>query len=43
MMVSERDRLSAHIEDLLQTRDMLDELIATNRRHNATLRSGSAG
>ncbi|WP_277602228.1 hypothetical protein [Nocardioides turkmenicus] len=36
-MVSERDRLSAHIEDLLQTRDVLDELIATNRRHNATL------
>ena len=43
MMVSERDRLSAHIEDLLQTREMLDELIATNRRHNATLRSGSGG
>lgn len=42
MMVSERDRLSAHIEDLLQTRDVLDELIATNRRHNATLESRSA-
>lgn len=42
MMVGERDRLSAHIEDLLRTRDMLDELIATNRRHNATLASDSA-
>lgn len=35
-MLVERDRLSAHIDDLLATRDALDELIAMNRRFRAT-------
>ncbi|GAA0590487.1 MerR family transcriptional regulator [Kribbella sandramycini] len=36
-MAEERDRLSAYIVELLQTRDSLDELIGTNRAHRATL------
>lgn len=36
-MVQERDRLSAHITDIIRTRDALDELIAANRRHHARL------
>jgi DNA-binding transcriptional MerR regulator len=36
-MLRERDRLTGHITDLIRTRDSLDELIATNRAHRATL------
>ncbi|TDD57392.1 MerR family transcriptional regulator [Kribbella antibiotica] len=36
-MAVERDRLSTHIDDLLRTRDTLDELIKINRAHRATL------
>ncbi|WP_194819844.1 MerR family transcriptional regulator [Nocardia sp. XZ_19_385] len=35
-MVRERDRLSDHITELVQTRDALDELMAVNRAHRAT-------
>ncbi|MFC9692225.1 MerR family transcriptional regulator [Kribbella sp. NPDC056951] len=36
-MVQERDRLSDHIDELLKTRDALDELIKINRAHRVTL------
>ncbi|MCX4709881.1 MerR family transcriptional regulator [Streptomyces griseus] len=36
-MEQERERLSAHIDDLLSTRDALDTLMATNRAHRRTL------
>jgi DNA-binding transcriptional MerR regulator len=36
-MVQERDQLTAHIEELVHTRDALDRLIATNRHHRSTL------
>ncbi|MFB6718764.1 MerR family transcriptional regulator [Kribbella sp. NPDC056345] len=36
-MAQERDRLSDHINELLKTRDTLDELIKINRAHRATL------
>lgn len=36
-MRHERDRLDRHIEDLVHTRKMLDELIAANRAHRAVL------
>lgn len=36
-MLQERARLDAHISDLLQTRDALDELIAVNRHHRRSL------
>jgi DNA-binding transcriptional MerR regulator len=36
-MVQERDHLTAHIEDLVRTRDALDELIAANRHHRAVV------
>lgn len=39
-MARERDRLSEHIADLTQTRDALDALMATNRRHRESLRAG---
>ena len=42
-MVQERDRLSAHIADLIHTRDALDELMAVNRAHRETLRTPLAG
>jgi DNA-binding transcriptional MerR regulator len=42
-MVQERDRLSAHIADLMRTRDALDGLMATNRAHRETLRVPLAG
>ncbi|WP_249997622.1 MerR family transcriptional regulator [Actinoplanes sp. M2I2] len=32
-MMQERDRLTAHIADLTETRDTLDGLIAMNREH----------
>ncbi|MYR95381.1 MerR family transcriptional regulator [Streptomyces sp. SID8374] len=37
-MEQERERLSAHIEELIRTRDALDVLMATNRAHRKTLR-----
>jgi hypothetical protein len=42
-MAQERDRLSAHIADLIRTRDALDELMAVNRAHRETLRVPMAG
>ncbi|MFF1721706.1 MerR family transcriptional regulator [Streptomyces sviceus] len=38
-MAEERDRLSAHIADLMRTRDALDGLMAVNRAHRETLRT----
>jgi len=32
-MTRERERITAHIEELVQARDALDQLIETNRRH----------
>ncbi|MDO9455607.1 MerR family transcriptional regulator [Nocardioides sp.] len=40
-LVEERDRITAHIDELIGTRDSLDGLIATNRAHRATLRSSA--
>ncbi|WP_440099562.1 MerR family transcriptional regulator [Streptosporangium sp. H16] len=42
-MVQERDRLSAHIGDLIRTRDALDGLMAMNRAHREQLRVPLAG
>ncbi|TDD01439.1 MerR family transcriptional regulator [Nonomuraea deserti] len=42
-MARERDRLSAHIADLVRTRDALDELMAANRAYRAELRASLAG
>ncbi|GAA4499672.1 MerR family transcriptional regulator [Actinoallomurus oryzae] len=42
-MAQERDRLSAHIADLIRTRDALDELTAIARAHRETLRVPLAG
>ncbi|MDG9685661.1 MerR family transcriptional regulator [Streptomyces sp. DH18] len=39
-MEQERERLSAHIDDLRSTRDALDALMAVNRAHRNTLRPG---
>ncbi|GGL25077.1 MerR family transcriptional regulator [Nocardia jinanensis] len=36
-MEQERDRLSAHIDELIRTRDALDQLMALNRAHHARL------
>jgi DNA-binding transcriptional MerR regulator len=36
-MAQERDRLSAHIQDLLRTRDALDGLMVTARAHRERL------
>ncbi|MFE2498546.1 MerR family transcriptional regulator [Streptomyces scopuliridis] len=41
-MAQERDRLSAHIADLMQTRDALDGLMATARAHREQLRTAVA-
>ncbi|MEW2069588.1 MerR family transcriptional regulator [Streptomyces sp. NPDC007346] len=41
-MEQERERLSAHIDDLARTRDALDTLMATNRAHRKTLRPAPA-
>ncbi|MGC0405435.1 DNA-binding transcriptional MerR regulator [Streptomyces sp. SAI-126] len=38
-MAEERDRLSAHIAELIHTRDALDVLMANNRAHRETLRT----
>ncbi|MFJ9111743.1 MerR family transcriptional regulator [Streptomyces sp. NPDC102283] len=40
-MAQERERLSAHIDDLRSTRDALDDLMAVNRAHRGTLRPGA--
>ncbi|MGW6333516.1 MerR family transcriptional regulator [Nocardia rhamnosiphila] len=37
-MEQERDRLSAHIDELIRTRDALDRLMAVNREHRASPR-----
>ncbi|MDA3646856.1 MerR family transcriptional regulator [Saccharopolyspora indica] len=42
-MVGERDRLTADIARLVETRDALDELIAANVRHQIGLRRGDRG
>ncbi|MGJ6967806.1 MerR family transcriptional regulator [Streptosporangium sp. G11] len=42
-MAQERDRLSAHIGDLIRTRDALDGLMVTNRAHREQLRVPLAG
>ncbi|MGI5156070.1 MerR family transcriptional regulator [Microbispora sp. CA-102843] len=36
-LIQERDRISRHIEELLQARDALDGLIDANRAHRAQL------
>ncbi|KAA9156658.1 MerR family transcriptional regulator [Amycolatopsis acidicola] len=36
-MAEEREKLTAHIEDLIRTRDALDQLIATANAHRETL------
>jgi DNA-binding transcriptional MerR regulator len=38
----ERDRITTHIDDLVRTRDSLDDLIALNRSHRATLNTPAA-
>ncbi|MEU1434400.1 MerR family transcriptional regulator [Streptomyces sp. NPDC005775] len=42
-MAQERERLSAHIDDLLRTRDTLDVLVATARAHREQLAHSVAG
>ncbi|SEH03183.1 DNA-binding transcriptional regulator, MerR family [Nonomuraea solani] len=42
-MEQERDRLSAHIADLIHTRDALDGLIAGNRAHRESMTTALAG
>ncbi|MFE1961734.1 MerR family transcriptional regulator [Streptomyces sp. NPDC059479] len=42
-MAQERDRLSAHIADLLRTRDALDALVATARAYREQLRTALTG
>ncbi|MFJ5265236.1 MerR family transcriptional regulator [Streptomyces sp. NPDC088387] len=37
-MAQERDRLSAHIEELMRTRDALDRLVAMARDYRETMR-----
>jgi len=41
-MEQEHDRLTAHITELVQTRDALDGLMATARTHREQLRAGTA-
>ena len=40
-LVRERDRLDAHITDLLHTRDLLDSVMAANRRHRQAFAPGA--
>ncbi|MEV5906975.1 MerR family transcriptional regulator [Streptomyces sp. NBC_00015] len=42
-MALERDRLSAHIADLVRTRDALDGLMASARAHRERLGTAAAG
>lgn len=39
-LVEERDRITAHIAELVRTRDSLDGLIEINRQHRTTLAPG---
>ncbi|MFE9096920.1 MerR family transcriptional regulator [Streptomyces sp. NPDC007264] len=41
-MAQERDRLSAHITDLVRTRDALDALMDAARAHRSSLRAEAA-
>lgn len=41
-MALERERLSTHIAELIQTKDTLDKLIATARAHREQLRETAA-
>ncbi|MET9220927.1 MerR family transcriptional regulator [Streptomyces sp. NPDC003300] len=41
-MALERDRLSAHIDDLVRTRDTLDALMVTARTHRDQVLAGTA-
>ncbi|SFW78712.1 MerR family transcriptional regulator [Amycolatopsis australiensis] len=41
-MLRERDRLTRHIAELIRTRDSLDELIAVNRAHRASLTAAAS-
>ncbi|SFK02434.1 MULTISPECIES: MerR family transcriptional regulator [Amycolatopsis] len=41
LLLRERDRLSRHIEDLIRTRDSLDQIVAVNRAHRATVRASA--
>lgn len=41
-MERERDRLSRHIDELVRTRDALDELMVTARTHRERLRTAMA-
>lgn len=40
-LLQERDRLTAHVQDLMRTRDSLDELVTAARSHRETLASAS--
>ena len=40
-LVEERDKITAHIEELVRTRDLLDGVIAINRDFRAGLDSGT--
>jgi DNA-binding transcriptional MerR regulator len=42
-MAEERDRLSAHIADLVQTRDALDALMTVAREYRDSLRPAAVG
>lgn len=42
-MAQERERLSAHIDDLVRTRDILDALMTTAREHRERLVATTAG
>ncbi|MDT0301777.1 MerR family transcriptional regulator [Streptomonospora wellingtoniae] len=41
-LVEERERLDAHIAELVRTRDSLDEVIAENREHVAAFASAAS-
>ncbi|MGY6026827.1 MerR family transcriptional regulator [Streptomyces spinosirectus] len=41
-MAQERDRLSTHITELIETRDALDAVMASARRYRETLRAAMA-
>ncbi|MER6115935.1 MerR family transcriptional regulator [Streptomyces sp. A0642] len=40
-MAQERDRLSAHIDELVRTRDTLDALVATARAHREQMETAA--
>jgi DNA-binding transcriptional MerR regulator len=41
-MIQERDRLGAHIDELLHARDTLDRVIAANRDHRRAMAGSTA-